>query len=74
MHHAVLVGDTPYDEAPRTAKAHSVGVLTGHFSEPVLHEAGCEAVFRNVVHLGRTLEAFANDAERLAAVRDLVSR
>jgi phosphoglycolate phosphatase-like HAD superfamily hydrolase len=49
---AVMVGDTPFDaQAARKAGIRAVGVLTGHFSASALHEAGCEAVFRDVAAL-----------------------
>jgi len=49
---SVLVGDTPFDaQAARKAGVVPVGVLTGHFSERELLDAGCRAVFRNLVAL-----------------------
>ena len=49
---AVFVGDTPYDaEAARKIAVTSVGVLTGHFSERGLRDAGCQAVFRDLADL-----------------------
>jgi phosphoglycolate phosphatase-like HAD superfamily hydrolase len=46
---SVLVGDTPFDaQAARKAGVIPVGVLTGHFSEVELSEAGCAAVFRDL--------------------------
>jgi len=46
----VMIGDTPFDAlAARKAGIGSVGVLTGHFSERALREAGCVAVLRDVV-------------------------
>jgi phosphoglycolate phosphatase-like HAD superfamily hydrolase len=54
---AVLIGDTPYDaQAARKAGIHSVGVLTGYFAEPVLRQAGCEAVFRDAPGLASALQ------------------
>jgi phosphoglycolate phosphatase-like HAD superfamily hydrolase len=45
----VMVGDTPYDaEAGIEAGTKAAGVLTGGFSEDVLHEAGCFAVARDL--------------------------
>jgi phosphoglycolate phosphatase-like HAD superfamily hydrolase len=50
----VLVGDTPFDAlAARKAGIQAAGVLTGHFSERALREAGCSAVFRDVTVLRR---------------------
>jgi phosphoglycolate phosphatase-like HAD superfamily hydrolase len=49
---AVMIGDTPFDaQAARRAGIPAVGVLTGHFSEDALREAGCSAVFRDVAAL-----------------------
>lgn len=46
---AVLVGDTPFDaKAACEAGVMPLGVLTGHFSERALREAGCRAVFRDL--------------------------
>jgi HAD superfamily hydrolase (TIGR01549 family) len=45
---AVVIGDTPYDaEAARNAGLMMVGVLSGGFSERVLREAGCLAIYRD---------------------------
>jgi HAD superfamily hydrolase (TIGR01549 family) len=53
---AVLVGDTPDDaEAARRAHIRAVGLLTGHFSERDLRNAGCIDVRRDPAAL---LEAF----------------
>ncbi len=47
--HTVAVGDTPYDaQAARKLGMCSAGVLTGGFSDPVLREAGCQNVFKQV--------------------------
>jgi phosphoglycolate phosphatase-like HAD superfamily hydrolase len=55
---AVLVGDTPYDsEAARAAGIRPIGVLTGHFSERTLREAGCEAVFADVLRFADALRS-----------------
>jgi phosphoglycolate phosphatase-like HAD superfamily hydrolase len=49
---AVMVGDTPFDAAAaRKVGIRAVGVLSGHFSAGTLHEAGCEAVLRDVAAL-----------------------
>ncbi len=46
---AVLVGDSTWDfEAATRAGIHSVGVLTGGFSEEELREAGAERVYRTL--------------------------
>ncbi len=48
----VLVGDSIWDfEAAAGAGIHSVGVLTGGFSEEELREAGAERVYRNLRQL-----------------------
>ena len=53
---AVMIGDTPYDaRAALSAGVTPVGVLTGHFSGHVLHEAGCRAVLRDPVALREAL-------------------
>jgi phosphoglycolate phosphatase-like HAD superfamily hydrolase len=57
---AVMVGDTPSDaKAARKAGIASIGLLTGHFAEHDLSEAGCAAVFRDPARL---LEAIRDDA------------
>jgi phosphoglycolate phosphatase-like HAD superfamily hydrolase len=57
---AVFIGDTPYDaHAARKVGVLSVGVLTGHFSEHELREAGCAAVFRDLAALRAILPAEA---------------
>jgi HAD superfamily hydrolase (TIGR01549 family) len=44
----LAIGDTPYDaEAARRIGIEAIGVLTGGFSEAVLREAQCGAVFRD---------------------------
>jgi phosphoglycolate phosphatase-like HAD superfamily hydrolase len=49
---SVLVGDTPFDAlAARKAGIIAVGVLTGHFAERELCDAGCAAVFRDLTAL-----------------------
>jgi phosphoglycolate phosphatase-like HAD superfamily hydrolase len=46
---AIMVGDALYDaEAASEAGTKAAGVLTGGFSESVLHDAGCFAVARDV--------------------------
>lgn len=58
---AVLVGDSTYDfEAAAKAGIHSVGVLTGGFSEDELREAGAERVYRD-------LRALLDDLDDLIA-------
>ena len=53
---AVLIGDTPFDaQAARKAGVAALGVLTGHFSDAQLSEAGCHAVFRDLVALRAAL-------------------
>jgi HAD superfamily hydrolase (TIGR01549 family) len=43
---AIVIGDTPYDaEAAGKAGLRTVGVLCGGFSEQVLREAGCVAIY-----------------------------
>jgi HAD superfamily hydrolase (TIGR01509 family) len=45
-HHAVAIGDTPYDaEAASKAKIAIVGVLCGGFTESSLRQAGCVQVY-----------------------------
>lgn len=46
----VLIGDTPFDaQAARNVGISAVGVLTRHFSERALREAGCYGVLRDPV-------------------------
>jgi phosphoglycolate phosphatase-like HAD superfamily hydrolase len=72
---AVLVGDTPYDaQAAHKAGIRSVGVLTGHFSQSVLCEAGCDAVLHDVVRLGDAVEAAAVQPSRGPKVPQTVGR
>jgi phosphoglycolate phosphatase-like HAD superfamily hydrolase len=65
---SVLVGDTPYDAqaAPR-AGAIPVGVLTGHFSERELSDAGCRAVFRDLAALHAAMMRPAEAGELVSA-------
>ncbi len=52
-----MIGDTPYDaEAGRTAGLTPVGVQSGHFSRSDLQDAGCAAVFFDLLALARKLE------------------
>jgi len=56
----VLVGDTPFDaQAARKTGIEAVGVLTGHFSERALREAGCRAVLRDPTALRRAMSSAA---------------
>jgi phosphoglycolate phosphatase-like HAD superfamily hydrolase len=62
---AVMIGDTPFDAAAaRKAGIQAVGVLTGHFSEHALRDAGCDAVFRDIAALR---EAVAHNAQGAGA-------
>lgn len=48
----VVVGDSPYDaEAASKISLPTVGVLSGGFSEDVLREAGCIAIFQDPADL-----------------------
>jgi HAD superfamily hydrolase (TIGR01549 family) len=48
----IVIGDSPYDaEAARKAGLRSIGVLSGHFPEAELREAGCSAIYRDVADL-----------------------
>jgi phosphoglycolate phosphatase-like HAD superfamily hydrolase len=52
-----MVGDTPYDaEAACAAGLVSIGVQSGHFSRSDLMDAGCAAVFFDLLALTRKLE------------------
>jgi HAD superfamily hydrolase (TIGR01509 family) len=52
-----MVGDTPYDaEAARAAGLAPVGLQSGHFSRSDLQDAGCAAVFFDLVALAQKLE------------------
>lgn len=63
---AVMFGDTPYDAlAARRARITAVGLLTGHFSDSDLRDAGCIDVRRDPAAL---LDAFE------AAIKDDVAR
>jgi phosphoglycolate phosphatase-like HAD superfamily hydrolase len=62
---AVMVGDTPCDaQAARRAGILPVGVLTGHFSESDLREAGCRDVRRDPAALLAALQAESVDNAR----------
>jgi len=62
---AVMIGDTPFDAAAaRGAGILPVGVLTGHFSENALRDAGCQSVFRDLEAMH---EELARNAAGLAA-------
>lgn len=53
----VMVGDTPYDaEAARAAGLVPVGLQSGHFSRSDLQDAGCAAVFFDLLALAQKLE------------------
>ncbi len=48
----VVVGDSPYDaEAAGKAGLQTIGVLSGHFSEEQLRNAGCFKVYRDVAQM-----------------------
>jgi HAD superfamily hydrolase (TIGR01509 family) len=52
-----MVGDTPYDaEAARAAGLTPVGLQSGHFSRSDLQDAGCAAVFFDLLALAQKLE------------------
>jgi phosphoglycolate phosphatase-like HAD superfamily hydrolase len=64
----VFVGDTPYDaQAARKIGVMSAGVLTGHFSERELREAGCCAVFRDLIALRAAIVPAAAEADELVS-------
>lgn len=65
----VLVGDTPFDaQAARKAGIIPIGVLTGHFSERELVDAGCRAVFRDLTALrAAMMHARAENAGELVS-------
>jgi HAD superfamily hydrolase (TIGR01509 family) len=55
-----MVGDTPYDaEAARAAGLMPIGLQSGHFSRFDLQDAGCTAVFFDLLVLARKLEELA---------------
>jgi HAD superfamily hydrolase (TIGR01549 family) len=49
---AIAVGDSPYDaEAASKISLRTIGILCGGFSEEVLREAGCIAIYRDPADL-----------------------
>jgi phosphoglycolate phosphatase-like HAD superfamily hydrolase len=66
---AVMIGDTPYDaQAAHRAHIMAVGLLTGHFSESDLRDAGCIDVRRDPAALLEAFEAASrNDAQERGA-------
>ncbi len=55
---AVVIGDTPCDaEAARGAGLATIGGLCGGFTERLLGQAGCVAVYRDPHHLPDAYEA-----------------
>jgi HAD superfamily hydrolase (TIGR01509 family) len=57
----VVIGDSPYDaEGARRAGLHSIGVLSGGFSEKSLFEAGCLAIYADAEAL---LEAYESGGD-----------
>jgi HAD superfamily hydrolase (TIGR01509 family) len=53
----VMIGDTPYDAAAaRAAGLAPVGLQSGHFSRSDLQDAGCAAVFFDLLALAQKLE------------------
>jgi HAD superfamily hydrolase (TIGR01509 family) len=55
-----MVGDTPYDaQAARAAGLAPVGLQSGHFSRSDLQDAGCAAVFFDLLALAQKLEEWA---------------
>lgn len=69
-----MVGDTPYDaEAARGAGLTPIGLQSGHFSRFDLQDAGCAAVFFDLLALARKLEELAPPAAEQAADADLRS-
>jgi len=66
--HCVMIGDTPSDaEAARRAGIAPLGVLTGHFSEADLRDAGCVDVRRDPAALLEAFEAACAARARGAA-------
>ena len=69
-----MVGDTPYDaEAARPAGLTPIGLQSGHFSRFDLQDAGCAAIFFDLLVLARKLEELAPPAAEQAASDDLRS-
>ena len=49
---AIVIGDTPYDaQAAEKVGLRTIGVLSGGFSERVLREAGCFAIYRDAADM-----------------------
>jgi HAD superfamily hydrolase (TIGR01549 family) len=49
---AIVVGDTPYDaQAAEKVGLRTIGVLSGGFSERLLREAGCFAIYRDAADM-----------------------
>ena len=49
---AIVIGDTPYDaQAAEKVGLRTIGVLSGGFSERLLREAGCFAIYRDVADM-----------------------
>jgi phosphoglycolate phosphatase-like HAD superfamily hydrolase len=60
---SVFIGDTPFDaQAARKTGVIPVGVLTGHFSERELLDAGCATVMRDMVALQGALTRHTAEA------------
>ena len=66
---SVLVGDTPFDaQAARKVGVIPVGVLTGHFSERELLDAGCRVVLRDMIALrAAIMRTAAADTDELVS-------
>lgn len=61
-HDVVIVGDTPADvTCGRDIGARAIGVATGAYSVAALAEAGAHAVFADLSHTDRVLEAILAD-------------
>lgn len=67
---SVMVGDTPFDaKAACRAGIIPIGVMTGHFSERELRDAGCQVVLRDPMALhGALTRADAAHADKLVAL------
>lgn len=69
---AAMVGDTPFDaQAARKAGIAAIGLLTGHFAERDLREAGCAAVFRDPAALHAAIRADAPSVARDPSASDV---
>ena len=69
-----MVGDTPYDaEAARGAGLTPIGLQSGHYSRFDLQDAGCAAIFFDLLVLARKLEELVPPAAEPAADADLKS-